>query len=105
MDRERAETYLRLLAEAELRRAAATPAGRHPGRPMSARFKLVAQALTAVGAVSTEVVAEIQADVGLAVARRRALYQGGRDGCPHNDPDASGRRPRRDRGGWYRWVS
>ena len=44
MDQERAETYLRLLAEAELRRATTMPTGSHPGRPMSARFKLVAQA-------------------------------------------------------------
>ena len=86
MDQERAETYLRLLAEAELRRAATMPADSHPGRPMGARFKLVAQALTAVGAVSTEVVAEIQADVGLAVARRRPLYQGGARWLPAQRP-------------------
>ncbi len=73
MDRERAETHLRLLAEAELRRALKMPAGSIPGRWYSARLALVAQALTAVGAVGAHVAAEIQADVGLAVASRRRL--------------------------------
>ena len=73
MDRERAETHLRLLAEAELRRAMKMPVGSIPGRWNSARLALVAQALTAVGAVGAEVADEIQADVGLAVAARRRL--------------------------------
>ena len=73
MDRERAETHLRLLAEAELRRAMKMPVGSLPGRWHSARLALVAQALTAVGAVGAEVADEIQADVGLAVAARRRL--------------------------------
>ena len=73
MDRERAETHLRLLAEAELRRAMKMPAGSIPGRWYSARLVLVAQALTAVGAVGADVADEIQADVGLAVASRRRL--------------------------------
>jgi hypothetical protein len=73
MDRERAETHLRLLAEAEVRRAMKMPVGSIPGRWHSARLALVAQALTAVGAVGADVADEIQADVGLAVAARRQL--------------------------------
>ena len=73
MDRERAETHLRLLAEAELRRVMAMPAGSIPDRWYSARLALVAQALTAVGAVGADVADEIQADVGLAVAARHRL--------------------------------
>lgn len=73
MDRERAETYLRLLAEAELRRAIKMPAGSIRGRWHSARLTLVAQALTAVGAVGADVADEIQADVGFAVAGRQRL--------------------------------
>jgi len=73
MDRERAETHLRLLAEAEPRRALKMPAGSIPGRWYSARLALVAQALAAVGAVGADVAAEIQADVVLAVASRHRL--------------------------------
>ena len=73
MDRERAETYLRLLAEAELRRVTTMAAGSIPGRWYSAGLALVAQALTAVGAVGVGVVDQIQADVGLAVAVRHRL--------------------------------
>jgi hypothetical protein len=73
MDRERAETHLRLLAEAELRRVMKMPAGSIPGRWYSARLALVAQALTAVDAVGADVADEIQADVGLAVAARHRL--------------------------------
>ena len=70
MDRERAETYLRLLAEAELRRATTMAARSSPGRWHSARLALAAQALSAVGAVGADVADQIQADVGLAVAVR-----------------------------------
>jgi hypothetical protein len=73
MDREGAETYLRLLAEAELRRAMQIPAGSIPGRWHSARLALAAQTLTAVGAVSADVADQIQADAGLAVAARHRL--------------------------------
>jgi hypothetical protein len=51
MDRKHVETHLRLLAEAELRRAMKMPAGSIPRRWHPARLALVAQALTAVGAV------------------------------------------------------
>ena len=73
MDREGAETHLRLLAEAELRRVMKMPAGSITGRWYSERLVLVAQALTAVDAVSTGVAGEIQADIGLAVAVRHLL--------------------------------
>jgi hypothetical protein len=71
MDREPAETFLRLLAEAELRHAAAMPAARMPGLRHPAGLALAAQALTAVGAVDSGVAMEIQADSGLAVAARQ----------------------------------
>ncbi len=73
MDRERAETHLRLLAETELRRVMKMPAGSIPGLWYPARLVLVAQALTAVDAVGADVADEIQADVGLAVAARHLL--------------------------------
>ena len=73
MDRERAETHLRLLAEAELRRVMKMPVGSIPGRWHSARLALAAQALTAVAAVCADVADEIQADVSLAVAARRRI--------------------------------
>ena len=70
MDRDRAETFLRLLAEAELRRAATMPAAGIPGRRYPSGLALAAQALMAVGAVDCGVADEIQADAGLAVAAR-----------------------------------
>jgi len=69
MDRERAETHLRLLAEAELRRAMTMPAGSIPGRWYSARLALVAQALTAVGAVGANVAYEITSSLPASPAR------------------------------------
>jgi hypothetical protein len=82
MDRERAETYLRLLAEAELRHAMTIAAGSLPGQWRSTRFELAAQALRVVGAVGADVADEIQADLGLAVAGRyrRSIYRVGRPG-------------------------
>ena len=79
MDRERAETYLRLLAEAELRRATTMAARSSPGRWHSARLALAAQALSAVGAVGADVADQIQADVRLAVAVRHRLPAPGPD--------------------------
>ena len=73
MDRERAETYLRLLAEAELRRATTIAAGSLPGQWRSTRLELAAQALRVVGAVGVGVADEIQADLGLAIAGRYGL--------------------------------
>ena len=51
MNRERAEGYLRQLAEAELRRARTLPAARIRRPQNTAGFALVAPALVAVGAV------------------------------------------------------
>ena len=67
MDRERAETHLRQLAEAELRRATA-PGAR--GRGHAGRLSLIAQALIAVGAVDIGTADKIQADLDLALAAR-----------------------------------
>ena len=71
MDRERAEAYLRQLAEAELRRARTLPAARIPGRRNTARLALVAQALVAVGAVDAGTADQIRAGLEVAVAVRR----------------------------------
>jgi hypothetical protein len=71
MDRERAETYLWQLAEAELRRARTLPAARIPGRRNTARLALVAQALVAVGAVDAGTADQIRADLEVAVAVRQ----------------------------------
>ena len=71
MDGERAEAYLRQLAEAELRRARTLPAARIPGLRNTARLALVAQALVAVGAVDAGTAAQIRAGLELAVAVRR----------------------------------
>jgi hypothetical protein len=71
MDRERAETYLRQLAEAELRRARRLPAARIPGQRNTARLALVAQALVAVGAVDAGTADQIRADLEAAVAVRQ----------------------------------
>ncbi len=73
MESGRAETYLRLLAEAELRRTTTMAARRSPGRWHSARLALAAQALSAVGAVGADVAHQIQDDVRLAVAGRHRL--------------------------------
>src|SRR5947208_8813939 len=68
MNRERAETHLRQLAEAELRRATA-PGARCLGH--SGRLSLVAQALIAVGAVDVGTADQIQAELDLALAARQ----------------------------------
>jgi hypothetical protein len=91
MDRERAETYLRLLAEAELRRATAMAARGSSGRWPSARLVLAARALSAVGAVGAGVADQIQADAGLAVAVRHRLPPGGPG--PDRSRPTSRRRP------------
>jgi hypothetical protein len=72
MNRERAESHLRQLAEAELRRARTLPAVCIPGRWLSARLALTAQALSAVGAVEAGTADEIQANFELAIAVHQA---------------------------------
>ena len=77
MNRERAETYLRLLAEAELRDRALSSPGPPPGPRSDAPFVTLpialtraAWALTAVGALDLETVEAIVADAELARAVR-----------------------------------
>ncbi len=67
MDRERAETYLRQLAEAELRRAA-TPGARDADRTGS--LPLVAHALITAGAIDVDTADEVLAGFELAEAAR-----------------------------------
>ena len=75
MNRERAETFLRLLAEAELREPArlALPAPTSSGAPlvmMSVALTRATWALTAVGALDPETAQAILADTDLALAAR-----------------------------------
>ena len=74
MDRERAETHLRLLAEAELRRVMKMPSDGIPGRWYSPMLALVAGALTTVGAVGADAAEHIQADLRFAVAARHRVF-------------------------------
>jgi len=89
MSRERAETYLRQLAEAELR-ARTLPAARIPGRGQDpGRLALVEPALVAAGAVDVGTADQIRADLQLAVAVRQPGQENqagpGQGGLP---PDA-----------------
>jgi hypothetical protein len=72
MDREQAETYLRWLAEAELR-----------GSTRSVRFSEAVRALTAVGAVDAELADAIGYDLELA---RRARQQAPQSGLSRFSP-------------------
>ena len=76
MDREGAETYLRLLAETKLRdpvtlRLAPPWAGGFPGGGTFWTLPVVAQALTAVDALDADTAEAVLADFGLAVTARR----------------------------------
>ena len=89
MNRERAETYLRQLAEAELRRALTLPAPGIPRRRDTARLELVAQALVVVGAVDADTAGQIRAEFELAVAvRQPGQVNQGRPGQGGLPPDA-----------------
>ena len=72
MNRERAETYLRVLAEAELRRAAAQPGGNAPRAGYGARVKKVAQVLAVVDALDERVAEQILDEFELALGARQA---------------------------------
>jgi len=72
VDPERAETYLRMLAESELRRLA--PASRHD--PRSARIWLAATALIAAGGIDAETAQRVVADLEDAVALRAGMPPG-----------------------------
>ncbi len=65
------ETYLRSLAEAELRRAIAQPR-RHPYNVLC-RVQIITIALTEVGAISTEVADSVVTELEVALAARRRL--------------------------------
>ena len=92
MDRERAESHLRQLAEAELRRARTWPAAGVPRRRDDARLALVAQALVAVGAVDAGTAGQIRADFEAAMAvRQLGLLNQARPGQRGRSPEAQGR--------------
>ena len=74
MNRERAETYLRQLAEAELR-ARTLPAARIAGWQDAGRLALAEPALVAAGAVDVGTADQIRADLELAVAVRQPGQQ------------------------------
>jgi hypothetical protein len=73
MNREGGETFLRLLAEAEMRDQLAPDPPPWAGGPGAGRVKVhvVGQALIAVGALESETVEEVLADFDLAVSLRR----------------------------------
>jgi hypothetical protein len=77
MNREGAETFLRLLAEAEMRDQLAPGPPPWAGGPGAGRVKVyvVGQALTAVGALDRETVEDVLADFDLAVSLRRLHRQ------------------------------
>ena len=69
MDREGAETYLRLLAEAAMRGSLSRAA--EPGPPGASRMMVVGHALTAVGALDPVIAEEILTEFRLAVSVRQ----------------------------------
>ena len=71
VNRERAETYLRVLAEAELRRATSQPWGTAPRDGYAARVKRVAQVLVFVGALDEGIADQILDDFELALGARQ----------------------------------
>jgi len=101
MNRERAETYLRLLAEAELRDPARSLAGARSGDApfvsIPVALARAAWALTAVGALDLDTADAILADVELALAARICPEprEGGRlsSGVPAWAAGLSGPRP------------
>jgi hypothetical protein len=89
VDSERAETRLRFMAEAELRRAQALPRDpkpdpRDPGSGLAclARLRYVASALTAVGALDNEVAEAVLDDLNMALIVRQRLGERGQSGPP-----------------------
>ena len=71
MNRERAETYLRALAEAELRRATMQPWEDAQRAGHAGRVKRVAQVLASVGALDAGVADQILGDFELALGARQ----------------------------------
>jgi hypothetical protein len=76
MDRERAETFLRLLVETELRRAAARPGDRTTVAGCLTRVMRVARVLTAVEALGDELAGQVLDDFELALGVRGAPTPG-----------------------------
>ncbi len=70
MNREGAETYLRLLGEAQMRESPGSPRPWAAGQGARARMRAAGQALTAVGAVDAETAAAILAEFDLAASVR-----------------------------------
>ena len=71
MNRERAETYLRILAEAELRRATSQPLGNAQRAGVRRRVKRVARVLAFVGALDDGIADQILDDFELALGARQ----------------------------------
>jgi hypothetical protein len=76
MNRERAETCLRVLTEAELRRAMSQPRGNAQPTGHAARVKKVAQSLALVGALDYGVADQILGDFELALGARQTDQAG-----------------------------
>jgi hypothetical protein len=76
MDRERAETFLRLLAETELRRATARPGDRAVVAGCITRVMRVVRVLTVVGALGDEVAGQVLDDFELDLGTRGARSPG-----------------------------
>jgi hypothetical protein len=89
---ERAESHLRLLAEAERRRMMALPADRFNDQWFSRRLELVAHALAALGAVDAGTAKQIQADFDRAsTARLVSLLNAAGPGPGGLSPEVRGR--------------
>src|SRR5260370_9941744 len=71
MNRERAETYLRALAETELRRATSQPSGNVQRADHAARVERVAQVLAFAGALDAGLADQILGDFELALGARQ----------------------------------
>src|SRR4029079_16019295 len=78
MDREGAETYLRLLAEAAMRGSLTPAAG--PRAPDESTIMAAGHALTAVGALDPVTAEEILTDFRLATTARQLHHQSGGQG-------------------------
>jgi hypothetical protein len=101
MNREGAETFLRLLAEAQLRDQLAPDPPPWAGGPAAGRVtvQVVGQALTAVQAIDRETVEDVLADYDLAVSLRR-LHDPGARPAPRPAPTGfRGPQPARGRRG------
>ena len=73
MDRERAETFLRLLAETELRRATARPGDRAVVAGCITRVMRVVRVLTVVGALGDELAGQVLDDFELDLGTRGSV--------------------------------